>query len=79
MSTRSLIEIDHDRFGTIKRDPQLFLQALLEYMRNPTSESLKQDLWTLFGVNVFGQRHHSSPYHIQWGHTHRHTYKGQGN
>jgi hypothetical protein len=63
MSNRTLIEINHD-FAPSLRLP-LFLEALANYVRSADSRS-REEL-EKYGVRVFGMRHHSEGFSIQWG------------
>ena len=76
MSTRTLIEIDHDRLHTIETKKTQFIKDLIAYLHSPTVES-GEGLLSDYGISILGQRQHSSPYHIQYGHTHRHDYDGE--
>lgn len=63
MSIRSLIEINHDRCGTMSlADREAFLEALDAYVASGsqrTAEPLER-----FGLRVVGMRHHSNNYVI---------------
>ena len=63
MSNRSLIEINHD-FAKALNTPA-FLDALAMYVNSASREHRAALL--PFGVKVFGMRHHSEDYHIEWG------------
>ena len=65
MGNRSLVEINHDYTGEIKRDPEGFVRALTLYLQSGhhlSARGLEQ-----FGVHVFGMKHHSDGYSIEWG------------
>ena len=65
MSNRSLIEINHDYWYTLKDDPEGFVMALRLYLgsaNKDTAERLER-----FGIRVFGMRHHSYGFEINWG------------
>jgi hypothetical protein len=63
LSNRTLIEINHDFAEYI--DSVRFRDALWRYLRSADRESA-EDL-ERFGVRVFGMRHHSDAYDINWG------------
>lgn len=67
MSNRSLIEVNHDFAGIIDRATEGQVErALLRYLRSGdrnSAENLEQ-----YGIRVFGMRHHSDAFHIEWGH-----------
>jgi hypothetical protein len=72
MSTRHLIEIDGDSFSRIVDDPHGFAAALSPVIHGcGVSQEAKDNLRWTFGVTYFAERHHSAPYHIQWGHSQR--------
>ena len=72
MSNRSLIEINHDFSGTVRRDQNGFLNTLLAYLGSASPENAAA--LAHFGIKVFGMRHHSDPYAIDWGgHKHEET------
>ena len=67
MSNRSLIEINHDKSHEIERHPNSFTEALGRYLRsaNPDNAAALER----YGVRVFGMRHHSDGFNIEWGFT----------
>lgn len=68
MSNRSLIEINHDYVGTIDKAREgEFERALLRYLRSADTDSAAN--LERFGVRVFGMRHHSDGFNIEWGGT----------
>jgi hypothetical protein len=64
MSNRSLIEINHDFAGQIKRRPEGFALTLYRYLLSGSP----QEAYALeeFGIRVFGMRHHSNAFDIDW-------------
>jgi len=67
MSNRSLIEINHDFSHVIERDPYSFASALCRYLGSASpanAEALER-----YGVRIFGMRHHSDSFNIEWGFT----------
>jgi hypothetical protein len=66
MSNRSLVEINHDLSYAIERDPHGFTEALVRYLRSGSKEQI-ETLRLDYGVTVFGMRHHSEDYSIEWG------------
>lgn len=72
MSNRTLIEINHDFSGDIGRNPEAFLSALLSYLASASRDRVLE--LDGFGITVFGMRHHSDPYSIDWG-SHKHEQK----
>lgn len=68
MSNRSLVEFNHDYTGDIERDPEGFLQAILLYLRSGQAEEVSKGRREIFrGIRVFGMRHHSDGFAIEWG------------
>lgn len=68
MSNRSLIEINHDYTHEIQDHPEEFVKALVQYLRSGVVEERVNGHKQIFrGVAVFGMRHHSDPYEINWG------------
>lgn len=65
MSNRTLIEINHDLTGKIDRYPSIFVEALVRYL-NSAGPDTANDLRE-FGIRVFGMRHHSDAFSIDWG------------
>lgn len=66
MSNRSLFEINHDYTGNIDRAREGELErALLRYLRSVDKDSAAN--LERFGIRVFGMRHHSDGFEIQWG------------
>lgn len=63
MSNRTLIEINHD-YGRQLNTPD-FWDALANYIRSAGPEERKE--LARFGVRVFGMRHHSEGFKVQWG------------
>lgn len=66
MSNRSLMEFNHDFAGQLGHDPDGFLRELSSYLNSGDEESAAR-LKALYGVRVFGMRHHSEEYGIKWG------------
>jgi hypothetical protein len=66
MSNRSLVEFNHDFSSEIERDPHHFVEALVAYLRSASPEHSER-LRLVYGVTVFGTRHHSDDYSIKWG------------
>lgn len=65
MSNRTLLEINHDLWHRIKEDPAQFASVLTRYLGSAsadTAEPLER-----FGIRVFGMRHHSEGFKIEWG------------
>lgn len=68
MSNRSLLEFNHDYAHDIEKDPEGFVEALLLYLRTGVTENVAYGRQEVFrGVRVFGMRHHSDGFAIQWG------------
>lgn len=65
MSNRSLIEINHDKVHAIEADHEGFVRALIDYLNSGSRRDA--DPMKDFGATVFGMRHHSDPFHIEWG------------
>ena len=60
MSNRTLLEFNHDYVGDIERDPDRFVQQILQILRSGKNQQIN-------GVTYHGQRHHTEGYNIQWG------------
>lgn len=67
MSNRTLIEINHDFCGEIKKNHIEFIDDLCDYIRSGPARS--KDRLERFGVRLLACRHHSDPFHIEWGGT----------
>lgn len=66
MSNRSLFEINHDRWHVIdKAGAGEFERALLRYLGSASKENALA--LEPYGIRVFGMRHHSNGFFIQWG------------
>lgn len=66
MSNRTLIEINHDFAGAFDRVPDLFVGIVAHLLRSGDSPEVRQRL-EQFGIRVFGTRHHSDAFAIDWG------------
>ena len=60
MSTRTLIELNHDRASMLEK-PE-FIEALLRYLRNPEGESghYHAEILSDYGFIVYGTAHEDS-------------------
>lgn len=70
MSTRTLIEINHDSLSAIRQDPYAFVHDLLTQLNSglePDHEFWRHK-WP--AVRFFGVRHHSDAVEIQFGSYH---------
>lgn len=65
MSNRSLLEFNHDHWHRIKTSSQAFVDALMRYSASASKENAAA--LEPFGIRVFGMRHHSEGFDIQWG------------
>lgn len=65
MSNRSLLEINQDRWPAIHNDPQGFADAISGYLNSASPEHVLA--LERFGIRVFGMRHHSNGFTINWG------------
>lgn len=68
MSTRSIVEINHDYTHEIADNPVEFVQALRIYLNDPNEPNAKSLL--RFGMIVAWSGHHSEDRHIlmtYWG------------
>lgn len=66
MSQRTLIEINHDYTGVIDlATTGAFEAAMLRYLRSADSETARE--LEKYGIRVFGRRHHSDGFSIEWG------------
>lgn len=63
MSNRTLVELNHDHAH--KMDSAEFLHVLARYLGSGSQEAAEE--LSRYGVRVFGMRHHSDGYNIQWG------------
>ena len=62
MSNRSLIEINHDCWDAIDRDPLAFNTVLQRYLSSADRENA--EALRRFGLTVVGMRHHSDKFVI---------------
>lgn len=60
MSIRTVLELNHDMAGEIRRDPEGFVAALLEQVRSANNPETASRL-RLYGVHVIESVHHSAP------------------
>lgn len=67
MSNRTLIEINHDYGHEIERHPERFMAFLEDLIRGGSQADLNERFRVLFGIRVFGTRHHSDAFAIDWG------------
>jgi hypothetical protein len=58
MSTRTIIEINHDFCGDLERRPEIF-RALLLYLRGGDFPGNDKFALASHGITVLRQRHHS--------------------
>lgn len=58
MSTRTIIEINHDYLGELSKDDDAYFKVLLSMLRSGVG--VNSDLGVP-GVRIIGQRHHSDP------------------
>lgn len=59
MSTRTIIEINHDRIHELEREPGYFA-ALLKVLKSGDGSKAAHDLLRdMTGIRILGQRHHS--------------------
>lgn len=65
MSNRSLFEFNHDHSHTIEANQESFCRALQMYLSSGSRESAER--LKLYGVRVFGMRHHTDGFAIAWG------------
>jgi len=66
MSNRSLIEINHDYTHRIESEPLEFVRVVRECLRSGDFKRNDSELKN-FGLRVFGMRHHSDGFDINWG------------
>lgn len=65
MSNRTLVEINHDNWDSIQKNPTEFVDNLLYYLGSGCGESAEE--LEHFGVRVIGMKHHSDGHNITWG------------
>lgn len=65
MSNRTLIEINHDLWFRIRANTTGFAMVVCDYLR--CSDSRSAEALQDFGIRVFGMRHHSDSFSIDWG------------
>lgn len=65
MSNRTLIEINHDFTHVIERHPEEFDCDIIRYLCNADQSNAERLL--KYGIRVFGMRHHSDAFEINWG------------
>ena len=58
MSNRTIIEINHDRWGEIGRDPEAFGRDLLSFLGSASHENAER--LERYGIVVVGTAHHSA-------------------
>ena len=66
MSNRTLVEFNHDRCYEIERDADFVVELLARYMRGLDKDA-KAELLALYGIRIFGTRHHGDAFDIDWG------------
>jgi len=66
MSNRSLMEFNHDFGYAIKADPEDFIRTINSFL-NSTDEETAARLRLRYGIRIFGTRHHSDAFDIDWG------------
>lgn len=61
MSTRTIIEINHDHLGELRRDGYPLARLLAVLAACDTANPEEQQLLRQSGIRILGQRHHSEP------------------
>lgn len=65
MSNRTLIELNHDYWDRIARNPDEFIIALILYLGSGDKET--SDKLSRYGLRIIGMKHHSEGHDIKWG------------
>jgi hypothetical protein len=65
MSNRSLFEINHDLSHRIRARPMDFACDMAAYLASGSPRTAA--VLAQYGIRVIGMRHHSEPFHINWG------------
>ena len=66
MSNRTLIEINHDYGHAIARNQSTVCDLVGDLIRGGADAQVMAQL-ERFGIRVFGTRHHSDDFTIEWG------------
>ena len=67
MSTRTIIEINHDHLGELRRDIYPLARLLAVLAACDTANEAERQLLRGWGIRILGQRHHSEPDWVQGG------------
>lgn len=67
MSNRTLVEFNHDLWGSVADDPDGFAAAILEMLRGGGTPDIVRRL-EHYGITYVGQRHHSERVTIAYSH-----------
>lgn len=65
MSNRTLAEFNHDLAHRIDDSPSVFMSALLGFLGHASPENAAK--LEPFGIRVFGTRHHSEGFRVEFG------------
>jgi hypothetical protein len=65
VSTRTIVEINHDHLGELRRDSKPLQWLLAALSACDTADPEVRRLLNMHGLRVLGQRHHSEPEWVQ--------------